>query len=463
MTRHPPIISAPQALRVVLAGGLLLMLGANLPGHLSYDSVAQLYEGHFHVRETWGPAIYAWLLGVFDAIIPGTALYVAASGLLFFASLAGLAAVRGRVSWLGVVFAALMALTPQVLIYQGIVWKDIAFANTAIGASVCLARAFARWEMRPSRWLWLAGAVVLFSVASMVRQNGILVPIVAALALGWVASRGNWRRGALWAGGGLLALTALIQLLTVVAVPAFGAPEGALKEGVRIVQNYDLLGAVSLDRTYRLSDIEAVNPREVEIIRTRGPINWSPDRIDWIDRDPVVGSALNAIPNDVARRQWLDLILRRPDLYLRMRWMDFSWLFLSPNADRCLPIYTGVDAPASKMAPLGIAHRYSRADQQLTNYDTWYIGTPVQLHWAYALAALVVAGLLLWRRQPADLAIAALMLGVLAVTGSFFVITIACDYRYLYILDLAALVGIYYLLLDPTGFRRPLKVTRDGA
>ena len=50
-------ITPRSAFRAVLATGLLVMLGANLPGHLSYDSVAQLYEGHFHIRETWGPAL----------------------------------------------------------------------------------------------------------------------------------------------------------------------------------------------------------------------------------------------------------------------------------------------------------------------------------------------------------------------------------------------------------------------
>src|SRR4051812_11726566 len=78
-TKQPPIggfggrmarvgrqLSARGIFRGVVAVGFLTMLGANLPGHLSYDSVAQLSEGHFHVRETWGPALYAWLLGVFD-------------------------------------------------------------------------------------------------------------------------------------------------------------------------------------------------------------------------------------------------------------------------------------------------------------------------------------------------------------------------------------------------------------
>jgi hypothetical protein len=454
MTRHPPIISARHALRVVLAAGLLLMLGVNLPGHLSYDSVAQLYEGHFHIRETWGPAIYAWVLGVFDAIIPGTALYVVASGLLFFASLAGLAALRSRVTWLGVAFAALMALTPQVLIYQGIVWKDIAFANTAIAATACLAWAFARWEARLSRWLWLSAALLLMAVASLFRQTGIVVPIMAALAIGWVAGEGQWRRAAAWGGAALLAVLALMQVLSIVAVPRLGAPEGALQQGVRIVQNYDLIGAISLDPGYRLRDIEAVKPAAAAVLRNRGRRGWSPDRVDWLDRDLMVGAALNAMSDDLATRQWLDLIFRHPGLYLRLRWEDFRWVFMTPDIDRCLPVYTGVDAPAEKMRPLGLQHRYSDTDSALTDYDSRYAGTPIHRHWLYALMALIVGGILIRRREPADIAVVALMAASLAFTASFFVISIACDYRYLYMLDLSGLTGLFYLVLDPPGRQR---------
>src|SRR5258707_8994015 len=118
-------ISPRTALRAVLAAGLLVMLGANLPGHLSYDSVAQLYEGHFHIRETWGPALYAWVLGFFDQFIPGTSLYVTVSGAIFFASLASLTDLRPRTRWIAAAVIALVCLTPQALIYQGIVWKDV--------------------------------------------------------------------------------------------------------------------------------------------------------------------------------------------------------------------------------------------------------------------------------------------------------------------------------------------------
>jgi hypothetical protein len=59
-----------------------------------------------------------------------------------------------------------------------------------------------------------------------------------------------------------------------------------------------------------------------------------------------------------------------------------------------------------------------------------------------------MAGLLI-RREPADLAIAALLAGALAAAASFFVISIACDYRYLYFLDLAAITALIYVAIDP--------------
>ena len=79
--------------------------------------------------------------------------------------------------------------------------------------------------------------------------------------------------------------------------------------------------------------------------------------------------------------------------------------------------------------------------------------TPVLSHVAYAALALVLAGFLLWRRRPADVAMAGLQVGALGFAGSFFVISIACDYRYLYFLDLAAITGLVYVAMD-LGLRR---------
>jgi len=117
--------------------------------------------------------------------------------------------------------------------------------------------------------------------------------------------------------------------------------------------------------------------------------------------------------------------------------------------DWCLPVYVGVDAPSEKMIPLKLEHRFIESDAQLNNYASWFLDTPLYRHWFYAGVSLVLGGLFLWRRQTGDVALAALQLSGAAFAASFFIISIACDYRYLYFTDMAALTGIIYAAIDP--------------
>ena len=450
-------LSARSVFRGVVAAGFLAMLGANLPGHLSYDSVAQLSEGHFHVRETWGPALYSWLLGFFDGIVPGTALYVVASGLLFFGSLWSFADRRGAASWLAVPVAALILLTPQVMIYQAIVWKDVMFANCAIAGSVCLAHAARDWSQAWRRWLFLAAALVLLAAGSDVRQNGIIAAILACMALGWIAGRGSWRRGIVWGVVGFGAVLVTAQSLTAMAMPKNAPKDTAGATGVRIVQNYDLIGAAALDPSYRLPILAAADPVNTKTVLDRAKLDYSGRRVDFVDRDPVIGDALNKLPNGPTQAQWFDLIRNHPALYLRVRWEDFRWVFLAPVIDWCLPVYVGVDAPVEKLGPLKMEHRFVLADKQLNNYTSWFLDTPVYWHATWAAISLVLAGLFLWRRRPEDIALAALQLAGVGFTASFFIISIACDYRYLYFTDLASMTGLIYAAVDPAFFGRRAK------
>jgi hypothetical protein len=384
------------------------------------------------------------------------------SGLLFFASVASLSDLRPRTSWLAPVVAALVALTPQVLIYQAIVWKDIAFANSAIGGLVCVAHAVRIWPNARRRWLFLAAALLLLAVASQVRQNGLIVAILGAVALGWIAGAGRWRRGLAWGLGSVVAVALAGQALTVISIPPHSPPDPGVKTGLRIVQNYDLIGAAAMDPAYRLSIMAAADPADTALIVQRGPQEYSGRRVDFIDRDKALTDALWNVPAEASGKQWADLILRHPALYLRVRWEDFRWVFAPPVIDWCLPIYVGVDAPAEKMAPLGLTHRYVQSDVQLGNYSSWFFDTPIYWHGFYAAISLLLAGLFLWRRQPADIIMAALQLSGVAFAASFFIISIACDYRYLYFTDLAALVGLVYAAVDPVFWKRRAQVAEAG-
>ncbi len=443
-----PTFTASQALGAVLLTGYVLMLALNLPGHLSYDSLAQLHEGRMKVRETWGPALYAWILGAFDSVSPGTGLYVAASGFLVTGSLLSFRQLRRHVSWAAVVLAALMVLTPTLLIYQGVVWKDVLFANLALAGFACLAQAARVWDGPRRPWWVLVGALLAFAAAAQVRQNGLVAPVFGAMALAWIAYGRGWRSSLAWGLGGLVATLAVSMAMGALSQPPQAGPDKASARGVRIVAHYDIIGSVSAKPTLPLDVIRAHDPEAEQQIRHRATALYTPERVDYLGQDDQIGLALWGLPDEVVFEQWGAVLTQHPDAYLSHRGDVFRWVFATPKIDSCLPVYVGVAGPETLTTALGIAPLMEPSDQALYNYSTWFLDTPLFSHVFFALIALVCAGVLLWRREAADIVIAAMLLSALAFTASFALISIACDYRYLYYLDLAAMAGLLYLALD---------------
>lgn len=442
-------LRAEHALTAVLAGGLLLMLALNLPGQLSVDSVLQLHEGRTGVRDTFGPAIYARILGGFDAIQPGAGLYVTVSGSVLFASLLSLRFLRGRVSWLCVPVALAMVLSPTLLIYQGIVWKDVLFANLAAAGFVCLAFAAQAWSDRPFRWLVLLAALILFALAALLRQNGLIAVVLAALALAWTVRSGGWPSSLAWGVGGLAAI--LLASAGLNAAASFRAedPDRAMGVGMRILQHYDLVAAASIDPSYRFDAIDKVRPQNDDFIKAVADQAYSPQRVDRMEQAPTLIRRMFKTPRDAIQAEWRNLVLRQTDTYLAHRADAFRWVFLTPDLQACLPQHYGVAGPPDKLADLGLTAGAEPRHLALLRYGERFYGTPFFSHLAFAGLAVLVAGLLLLRRDPADWVMIAMLASALGFAASFFVISLACDYRYLYYLDLAAMVGVLYLAIDP--------------
>jgi hypothetical protein len=433
---------------LIVAAAFALMLRLNWPGHLSVDSVLGLHEGRFGVRETWNPALFGWLLGVLDRLHPGGALVAVLDGVLLFGAWAALAALRPRASWLAPLVAVALLATPQALIYPAIVWKDVLFAAASIAGFVVLAFGARGGLQRPLPTL--AAAALLFAAAGLFRQNGLILAVFAALALLAVAWPTGVRRAFALAGGWLAGVAALTLVLSIVAQPdGVGPPDSAGGRGVRILQTYDLVGAAALQRDRAMPEIDARRPTLDDRIRADAPKLYSPVRADPMVGDKAFGEDMKALDKSALSAEWLRLVTGDTGLYLRLRADAFRWVFASPDIDKCLPVHLGVTGPPSALKDLGMPPRLNREDGRLFNYVTWFLDTPAMSHVAYAVLALGLAVVFLIRRDPADLVMGALMLGALAFTASFFVISIACDYRYLYVLDVAAITGALYLALDP--------------
>lgn len=435
---------------LTLAGGYGLLLYWNLPGHLTVDSVLALHEGRFGVRTTWNPAFFGWLLGVLDRVHTGTALAVALAGGLLFGAWALLPGLRPRTSWLAPIAALGLIALPQVMVYPAIVWKDVQFTVAAVAGFALLAFGV-RDRSRPTPWLSLMSAALLFAAAGLLRQNGLILAAPAALAIAWARSgyRG-WPRGLALAGGWLAAVACLAFVLSAVAKPqGAGAPDDAGGKGLRILGTYDIVAASVLQPGRPTPHIDAESPEAGAYLRQQAPRLYSPERVDHIAQDPRFGALMKPVSNEAIRADWLDLIREQPGLYLRARSLAFAQVVGTPVIDRCLPVSLGVDGPTPALQALKMPRRLTLEDRKLYNYVTWFLDTPAMSHLAYAAIALAVGVALLFRRDPADLIIAALMAGALGFAASFFVISLACDYRYLYLLDVAAITGLLYLAIDP--------------
>lgn len=443
--------AATWAFYVVVAAGLLLTLAANLPGHLSLDSVIALTEARTGVRQTWAPAAFSWLLRLFDQRLSGTGLYVTASATVLFASVAGLATLRPRASWLAVVATGAAILTPQLLVYQGIVWRDVVFANLIIAGFVLLAHAAEGWRRRLPVTA-LIGAAVCLALAAAIRQNGVVLVVAAAMALAWTVWPSSKRLAWAWGVGGFIAVALLAVGLDRIAQPAQASAAMKLRPNAAglILQHYDVVGAVAHEPDLKLTIIGQVNPAAERMIEANAARFYSPERVDTLDGSEGFRKAMWKLPDATMSAQWREVILEHPRAYVAHRLDVFRQVFLTPDLQKCLPVQVGV----VEAADLGMVAGIEPQDARVAAYAGRWFGTPAYSHATYALIAVAISGLLLLRRSPADRVMIALQLGSLAFAASFLAISVACDYRYLYLLDVAAITGLIYLALDPLVWRR---------
>ena len=440
-----------SAVALVLALGCAVSLGMNLPGHLSYDSILQLWQGRSGVYNTWHPPVMAWLLGLGDALVPGASLFVVLDTLLLYGALAALLLLPGRPSWLAIPVALLWAASPQGLIYPGIVWKDVLYAGATVCGFVVLAFAAARWHVAARARVGLSGAALaLWTLAALARQNGLVALVCGVAALGWIAGRdmalARVRRGLAVAGGALLASLLVIAAATA-AFNAHSDGEPARLHQVEDLQAYDLAAAVRTDPGFRMGLLARREPDLERLIRTHGAAEYSPVRIDSLAADQALQAATQDGPPELLAGQWRDLVLQHPGLYLKIRLTALRWVFLTPDVRTCVPIFVGVTGPQPWMDKLHIAERESRRDHALRVYSAPLMDSPIFSHAAFALAALALLAILLRRRAPADVAMVAMISSALLFAATFLVLSVACDYRYLYALDVSSVAGALYLAL----------------
>ena len=341
-------------------------------------------------------------------------------------------------------------LTPQLLIYQGIVWKDVLFANAAVAGFVALAHAGHRWPQRRTRLALIALSFLLLALATLARQNGVLVLVCGAIGLGWMAHRGGSSIGqASLQAAAVLVLSGAVVLCASWAFDHRIVPGRGVSKQVRTLELYDLSGALAADPDLALPDLARTQPHLLQLMRTDGTRLYSPVRSDTLANSQALQSALADAPDDALHASWKSLVLSHPALYLRQRLGVFLWTLFTPDIAVCVPYVTGLRAPADLLDRLHIRARDDWRDDAVDRYGQIFTGTPVFSHLTFLLLGAAELWFLLSRRNAADIAFASMFAGAVVFSASFLVVSIACDYRYLYVLDLSAIVTLLYIALDP--------------
>lgn len=432
------------AAAAVLITGFGVMLALNAPGQLTYDSVVQLADGRSGFYDSWHPPVMAFLLGLLDAVLPGTLLFLLLQSGLMLAGLLAILWLRPR-NGLTVAVALLMVLTPQWLLYQGEIWKDILFSSAALAGFASLAL-FAR----DGRKLWLGVSGALLILAAATRQNGLVLLPVAAVTLGLIArrrARSGWRHGLAFL---LASLTGTVAIA--LALNARGDHGEGARNQIRVAQTYDLAGALARDPGLALPQLKASAPGLENLLRQRTPTLYTPLHNDPLADDPGISRAISAAPAGAISGQWQALILDHTLLYLQTRMAVFGATLLTPDPVQCHFAPVGVDGPPEEMRALGLVPRIRPQDQALADYARLFFPTPVFSHLAWGALALLLLIVLARRGAAPDIAIAGLLAGALLFAASFAVLSIACDYRYLVFLDFAAMAAA----LHATGRRQTI-------
>lgn len=455
-----PLVRTAAA-ATVLAAQAALGLYVGLPGQMSTDSIIQLYEGRTLQFVSFNPPLMSLLLGVLDRLGNAPVGFVLLSQALLSASSWLVLRGAARTTVVRLCLAAVVLLNPVVLIYVGIVWKDVLLAHAVV--LVYLLLAWLHRDRKPLTPLLAVLVLLLLTIIVGVRQQGLLFAVPAAL---WAATTlGRSRRARLLAGIALLAIpVGTNRLLDSYAGGARANPQiDAVATGWRILVQYDIAGILANG-----GSLPADTPSALADEFRRQSLRYSLYRVDTLDGSPPQFWALDTA---AATRLWRGTIALSPAAYLRHRAAHFAALLGLAGMRSCLPVYTGTDGPVvlpgtdrDLTAFLGLAAGVHHASYRVHDFGRDYGDTPLFMHLAYAVVLMMVALWLLVRREHVLLTLSVCALLFLT---SYSVVGIACDFRYAYTLTVTTTLLVAYACLNfgssaGPGARRAKPAARIG-
>jgi hypothetical protein len=472
----------------IVAMAIELVVLLNWPGHLSVDSIIQLYEGASGRYQSFNPPFASWLLARFYTEATGPGLIAALLTVGLYASLLPwlLKLARAQSGWwiAGLVVLGAWTLTPLGLVYPAIVWKDVLLAVLALGLYSALASAEQlRQDMSGRRLrLGLLGLAALLAAATLMsRQHGIVFVLGAVIALavrpegrkaaaeisvraepyrsqsthgrqvGNAAVAGPkppWVFAAVWA---VLVLACVFAANILVHALAVEGPPRGNRIGWMLLMVYDIGGIASRQSAVDLAYFQALGVDTAGLVRDMRA-SFDPARIDGFNPEKLWQVRPSA---ETVAAQWWQLVEAYPGDYVAHRSEVFAWMLGLRDPAACLPIHLGIAAdPAPLLAELKLSPIPPEKFAALYRHASQLFATPVFRPIAWLGIVIAAALILAWRGARRNRLPLALAASTVSYCLSYAVIGLACDLRYMYV---AAPVALWLLLavLDDLSRQRP--------
>ena len=460
-----PTMDARGAVRVIATMAFVLAAAAiavHAPGQVSMDTSVQLHEASIGRSISWNPpfmsALLRWLGGgelataalvFFNSVLVYGSFVVVAASVAEARVAAGLPRIA---AWRGVL-AGVLLLNPIVMIYVGIVWKDVLFG--ALVTAGCACGVAAGFGSRFRRWSYAALSVVLLAATLLARQQGIfMAPVLLLLPLISLSRDGRLVRPGLAALGLVCFAIAVFGLQAAVDRSIRGADGRSTSVGYRSIMIFDAAGIVSRSPRTAAEFAHPINAAQLAAVRSV----YDPSRIDYLARAPLAEGWLGAHSNEALRQAWWSLVRQDPANYIGHRATAFATLLGLRGVAVTLPVHIGVDGNLAYLEALGMSARRDARDLFVYRVASSFFGWPVYRHFYWLLllagAAVVIAVTRLPGRLRASACVVILATALLYL--SFLPTMISSDFRYLF--AAIPLVTIVWLILLLGAGRRSVAI-----
>ena len=419
------------AILAMIAAGFGLTLLVFYPGVMTYD--ARFVHEYIAkgIMEDWQSPVMILLWGIIDPIAPGAASMFLLTVTIYWLAITLLAFTLARRSlWLAAALV-LLALSPPAFIFQGIIWRDVLFADVWLFAAVI---AFAAANRGASlRLPAQALALGLLAFGVLLRPNALIAAPILAAAILW-PRQFSWKRAILGFVPIGLALFALVQVVY------YGVLHATRQHPLHSIMVFDL-GGISHFAKENQFPVTFTAPENALLINgcyqpTLWDIYWRLEPCEFVMKKLQGEKKIFGAP--ALTKAWIDAIVHHPIAYLEHR-ADFMWNFLGREN---LTMWTAdVYDPSKKVFPdrpafnaLVAVHDTLKATP-LFRAGTWLL---------LCLAVWIIA----WRRRGTPSGTFAIgVCGSAAVyVLTFFVVGVASDFRYAYWAVLAGIAGSLALL-----------------